>query len=205
MAGTAALVAIAGPAWASGPYTVAAGGTTAGTANFIGVTTGYVPPVHLDVVTMSVSCDSSTMTGDINLGISTGGMDIADINTTTWNNCQGPVSLQITHVGTWSFNATGTPGAVIEGTVTGAHLRAVALNPSTGLPDPTLCSFDVTGTVDVSFDQTLQQMAVPSSSGSTMLTASNVVGCFGLLADGDPAGIEATYAIASSPGAITIS
>lgn len=208
VAGAAALVAVAGPAWAGGPYTVAAGGTASGSVAVTGVTTGLVPQVVLSTPSAVTTCDSSTIAGDINLGVNATGANIATINSSSWNNCQGFIDFQITHTGTWSFNATGAPtGGVTDGTVTGAHLRAVAINPSTGLPDPSLCSFDVTGSVDASFDQNYQQLQVtaPVSGSTSALAIANVTGCFGLVANGDPAAIEAVYATANVLGAMTIS
>ena len=71
--------------------------------------------------------------------------------------------------------------------------------------DPASCSFKVTGSVDASFNEGSQSLGVTPPTAGAKLTISNVVGCYGLLADGDQADYTGSYAISTSAGSINIS
>ncbi|GGF37437.1 hypothetical protein GCM10011519_08720 [Marmoricola endophyticus] len=189
--GAAGVLAFSGPAFAAGSYTVTAGGQSTGTTAF----TGTAGSISFTTPGADLSCGGGTAGGTLNLGTSDG-TGIADISSASFSDCVGPlgIPLDVTQTGDWTLNATGTPGAVTDGSITG--VSAHVSNPDGQ------CDFDVTGAVDGNFDSANQQLNVTSGN---VLTLSNVNGCFGILNDGDTADFSATYDVVADAGAIAIS
>ena len=203
VAGAAALVTIAGPAWAAGSYTITAGTTSGGDVAYTGSTS------QIDFYTefVQMGCTSGTADGQLHTGSNATGANIASIDSSTWNNCVGPagLSMVVTQNSSWTLNAVGTPsGGVTAGTITDVDASIVAINPDTGQPDPALCSFDATGSTDGFFQESDQTLHVTTPTTGQKLTVGNTVGCFGQVLDGDEAFFEGAYALANPAGPIVI-
>lgn len=170
--GAAALIAVAGPAWAGISYT--------------GESIGSTPQVQFATAFFGITCDSSTIAGDLDY---MSNPTVINIATSTWVDCRGVsgISMSVTQIGTWTFNATGTSGSVTMGTISNVNLRFVALTPA---PNPTFCSFDVSGSVDASFDNSGPTLSI---TGPSALSVSNVSGCFGLVQVPDAFVANASY------------
>ncbi|MFB9314526.1 hypothetical protein [Nocardioides plantarum] len=203
VAASAAILAMAGPATAAGPYTLTVGGSSTGTPAFTGTTTSAGISFNTPLVAMS--CTSATATGTLAPGTGVSGAAIASINATTWSGCIGPLGLPMTvsGSGSWKLNATGTATTGTSDNVAGNISGVTATVSQTG--NPTACSFKVTGVVDGIFKEGTSQLQVTPPTAVGSLVISNVVGCYGLVANGDPADFNGTYNIASPGGAIRIS
>ena len=200
----AALVTIAGPAWAAGPYTITAGTTSGGDVAYTAATTGASPQIHFNTPNVEMTCASGTAAGLLHTGSSPDGVNIASIDSTTWTDCLGPLGLAMTVTQTgdpvpWQLNVTGTPtGGVTVGTIdqVSAHVAATV--------NPDDCRFDVTGSVDGNFNESGQALTITTPTAGAQLDVTNVVGCFGLVSDPDTATFEGVYAISNPAGPITI-
>ena len=204
IASAAALVTIAGPAWAAGPYTITAGTTSGGDVAFTAATTGVSPQIHFNTPNVEMACASGTAAGLLHTGSNPTGVNIAGIDSTTWTDCLGPLNLPMTVTQTgapvpWRLNVTGTPtSGVTVGTIdqVSAHVEATG--------DPDTCQFDVTGSVDGNFNESGQALTITTPTAGAALRTTNVVGCFGLVDEGGPATFEGVYAISNPAGPITI-
>ena len=207
VAGAAALVTMAGPAWAAGSYTITAGTTSGGDVAYTADTTGTAPQIQFYTDFVQMGCASGTADGLLHTGSNATGSNIASIDSSTWNNCVGPASLSmvVTQNAPWTLNATGTPsGGSTAGTISGVDASIVAIDPNTGQPNPALCSFDATGSTDGFFQESDQTLHVTTPTTAQKLTVSNTQGCFGQVLDGDEACFEGVYALANPAGPITI-
>lgn len=199
-AGASVVALSAAPAIAAPTYTVKAGTKTAGTTTYTAATTGASPQVKFAANGNNLSCTSSTAKGSVKLGSKLSGVGLGTITGTTWTGCIGPLNLPVTvtQTGTWSINATGTTttAGVTAGTISG-----IAANVSVNQGG---CSFTVSGSVKSALTTTAtkQQLKV---NPSLTLTLSKVVGCFGLLANGNKASIAATYNVKAASGKLAIS
>jgi hypothetical protein len=208
--GAMGLVALAGPAMAAPPYTVAIGGSTATqnaayTAASQGNGIEFV--AHNGANDVEMACTSVTAAGVIHGGTSTSG-DIADIASTTWSGCTGPLGLSLAvdqlPVGSgstpWDIVATGAASSgtsdVVTGYVDGVGVRVTSTNPF--IP----CTFTVTGSADASFDEAGQDLDVNETSGN--LGISGVSGCLGLIANGNTADFVGGFDVTVPAGAVNI-
>ncbi|WP_375001742.1 hypothetical protein [Aeromicrobium sp. CTD01-1L150] len=185
-AGAAALVMVAGAAYAGPPWTVSVGGDSTGSpASYTAETIGASPQIEFTVPGLNLGCDSGTAEGVIIPGPTSG--KAGEIADTEFIDCIGPldIDLEVTQNATWDIEITGdNVGGVTPGAIT--NVDASVSNPDG------LCSFDVTGEVGGAFDENTQQLSV--SGGG--LTVSNVDQCFGLILNGDPATFDGTYQLA---------
>lgn len=210
VAGATALIAVAGPAWATGTYSISAGSTTSGDVPYTASTTGATPQIDFHTAFVNMSCDAGTAAGFLHLGSNVPGDNIASIDSTTWTNCLSfglPMTVTQLSPNTpatpWILNATGVPtSGVTAGTVTDvkAHVAHTPVNPN----DPSLCSFDVSGSVDGNFNANNQSLNITSPTAGATLVISNIVGCFGQLVDQEEAFFEASYAISNDEGPVSI-
>ena len=200
----ATVVAIgAAQAMAAPTYTVKIGTTATGSGTYTAASTTSL--VLTDTTkNQTVTCASGTAAGAVpHLGAATN--PLATITSTTWGTsaspCKGPAGLSftVTQAGTWSLNGTvaTTTGGVTAGQLTGVSATIAAPG----------CSFKVTGTVNGSFTNSSQVLAI-AATGST-LTTSAVSGCFGLVANGDAAKFVGSYKVSAktsggTAGALTI-
>ncbi|WP_019145139.1 hypothetical protein [Aeromicrobium massiliense] len=192
------IIALA-PAAMAATYTVAVGGnTTVGTNAYTASTGGITFDTNYGV---PMTCSSGTAAGNIQRGATftpPTASTVATITGTTWSGCIAPTlfntQLNVTQVGTWNLKADSAPvGGVVSGEITNvsAQVRSVVND---------LCEFDVTGTVDGSFDTNNQTLSIDGGYG---LTISNVVGCFGEVLDDDTATFGADYAVSTTGGSVT--
>src|SRR5882672_2537641 len=90
------------------------------------------------------------------LGTGEPGAGIASIDgpSTTWNNCVGPLGLELDPhgVGPWALNANSYAGGVATGNI--SNITANITNPDDQ------CSFTVTGTVDATYTNSSQNLTV---------------------------------------------
>lgn len=199
LVGVTALVALAGPAMAV-PTLVEVDGVGTNTDYPFTATTKGAVAFSSGSVTMG--CTGATASGVIRGG--TRGNPIAEISNTGWTGCVGPagisMSVDMKPIGApnpWYVNGySGETNAItdtIVGDVTNVAARVRSNNPL--LP----CSFQVTGSADGVFLEDVdkgsgnrgQDLVINENSGN--LVISNVVGCFGLLNNNDPADFAATF------------
>jgi hypothetical protein len=169
-AAAAVTVGMATSAFAGPPFTVTVGGNTSGTYAIAGDSTAAIA-FHAGV---DMSCSSVHVDGSVTAGSTSS--KIADLTGSTWNNCKGPLNIDMTvqQVGTWEVDATSGPDAsgVTQGQVTG--IDAIVTDTSTG---GGICSFEVTGQAPGNSTNGTQILQV----NATSLTVSHVSGCFGLV------------------------
>lgn len=199
LAGAAAGVLALGISAASASpasWTVKAGNAPAGTSvGFSGVTQGSTPQIVLNDTTsnLQLTCDSGSAAGHTTAGTGLTGVQIATVtgNSTTWQNCVGPLGLVLNPVGsgTWKIDSTyyNAKTGVSNGSLYAAH--AVV-----STADGTSCVFTVKGTAPITFDNTSQTLTVLPTKAN--LVISGVTGCFGLINNNDRANFSATYKIA---------
>lgn len=189
------------------PITVVAGSQTTGSAAFTADTVppGVVPPdlgyeVYFGIPLIDTQCVDSQLSGTFTLGPQTTPAKIGEITQSSFNGCTFPLSLpmRFTQHGVWDIVAEGGPA---DG-ATPVAVRNISMHADDlGSDDPgTMCSFDVSGALSGRFTEASQSMSL---SGST-LTISNVIGCFGIVVEGDPATLAATYAVATPSGPLLI-
>jgi len=197
-AAAAALILGIGTASADDPtWTFSAGAAAVGTSPaFTGTTTGAVPQITFrdETSDLTLNCDSGTARGSGTVGTGKPGAGIASIDgpSTTWNNCVGPLGLELDPhgVGPWALNANSYAGGVATGNI--SNITANITNPDDQ------CSFTVTGTVDATYTNSSQNLTVIPN---PTLNISGVSGCFGLINDGDLASFAATYNVAADDAA----
>jgi hypothetical protein len=133
-----------------------------------------------------LTCASSTATGTAKSGSGHAGAGLGSITGTTFTSCSGPLGITFTvqHVGVWSLNAVSynATSGVTTGTITNV---AANIRGST-------CSASVTGFVDATYTNGTGILRVlPNNT----LTVSNVVGCFGLMRNGDRVRFDGSYTV----------
>ena len=139
-----------------------------------------------DGSTNLVACDTNTIQGLATDG--SFGLELLNVDgpSSSWSGCTGLFfNFEITAIGTWLFNATGQSGSATIYRLTGVDLHV-------GSADGTSCVFDITGSVNATYDASTQQLRI---NPDTTLATSNVTGCLGLINEGDAAQYSATYAI----------
>lgn len=185
----AATTALAAPL----TYTVTAGSAPPGTTVNWTATTVDVPNapdiVFTDVTDgITMTCESGSATGHVTTDSGLPGAGIGTITGASFMNCQGlGISLTVIPHTPWSLDATGaTSGGVTSGQI--SSIDATVVDSGTG---GILCSFDVTGTVGGSYDNSTTELNLPGTNAT--LTITNVNGCFGLITEDAEATYEATY------------
>jgi hypothetical protein len=163
-------VGVATSAFAGPPFTVTVGGNTSGSYPVAGDSTSAIA-FHAGV---DFSCSSIHFDDTVAAGATSS--KVADLTGSTWNNCKGPLNMDMTvqQVGTWEVDATSGPDAngVTQAQVT--NILALVTDTSTG---GGICSFRVTGSAPGNFDNDTQDLTL----NVTNLPVSNVSGCFGLV------------------------
>lgn len=156
--------------------TVTGGGAITGTASSISFTASSI----------GMSCGTVAFSGTSYTG--TGLTKIADLSSSTWSNCLGPLSLPmtVTQSGTWAVNATSVSGGVATGSVTGISVHVQDTSTGGGI-----CKFDVSGSAPATFTNSTQILGVTASG----LTVSGVSGCFGLLSGSSTAAFSGSFAV----------
>lgn len=188
-------VAVAGPALATGnAYTVAVGGSSTPathvlTANAPSTLTFQVPATTMTCATANVPASPVS-----NVFSGTGIIDIASINKVNFNSCTGPGgALAVATVGSWRLNATGAATAAATDVIAG-HIENVTANVSNSV-----CKFTVTGRADGSFDESTQKLTISQTGfAANRLSVSNVVGCLGLVANGQAANFSGVFDVTSA-------
>jgi len=194
-----------GSASAAGTWTVTVGSAT-GTVAFNGATVGAHTPANPDIIFndttsgLGLSCDSGTAGGSITVGTGLSGADLAGISgsSTTWTDCVGPLGIELDPTGSGTWNLQGDSYDSASGITTG---RITDVNAHVSSPDGTSCVFDVTGSVNGTFTNSSQQLAI---NPDPTLNISNVTGCFGLINAGDQASFQAIYTVSSPAGTVSI-
>jgi hypothetical protein len=183
LAGAAVLAAVppAGPAAAAAKtWTVSPGRTieaTAGKTTLTDTTTGTI-----------LNCSSSTMSGTLKRGGGLPGSGIGSIAAAAYD-CATPIgNIRLTARGLpWHLNRTG----VSHGTI--SHVQLALLLPGCSAAINGTSSTTSNGAVAVTHANATGKLKVLPAGGS--LHWYHVNGCAGLVADGDPAALSATYAI----------
>lgn len=203
---TLGLVAVAGPALATGSAsTVAVGGnSTAGQSPVTATSDGPLTfqAEKPDGTFLTMNCTSGNVPASpasyVNRG--TGVTNIATLNKVNFVSCTGPGgALTVTTAPPWQLHRTGavTAGAtdVIAGHLEG--IRATARNP--------VCSFTVTGGADGTFNEGNQKLTInETANGSNDLTVSGVTGCLGQVKNGGKAKFSGTFTTTTSGGAVNV-
>lgn len=142
------------------------------------------PDVYFAVPLLDMSCLTATANGEITGGTVPG--KIGEITSSSFNNCKGPLDLDmgVDQVGTWNINITGGGPTSWTGNISNVSAHVYDLDTAGGL-----CEFDVNGTVAGTFNESGQLLAV---NGST-LNVDNVNGCFTLIDDSDNATFIADF------------
>lgn len=187
---TVALTLVGGAAFASAPYTVAVGGSTAPGTHVFTATTSTL-------TTSYFSCTSTTIGGSVTSGPS-GVNPILVLSSLTASGCGGyTITGAVTpfpFYGTDPVATTGLDDVHGELDDVAFHVQA--------FPIPAVCNYDVAGFVPGDFDESTQSLNL---AGSFDLIISNVAGCGGRLADGDPFDLSASFPLSVSDGSVNIS
>lgn len=180
-------------AYAGPPWTVSVGGSSTGApVSYTASTVGASPQINFATPAANLDCVSATAVGTVTPGTSGVLGTIGDVQL---QSCSGPLGATLNNTST-----AGSHDIVITGdTVNGITPVLVTGIAQTFSDDSGLCSFDGSGSVPGSFDAATQLFTI--SGGG--LTLTNVLGCFGVINEGDPATMAATYRL-SGPGTITV-
>jgi len=178
----AAVLALgANPAAAAPTWTVTGGGSASGTAtNFQVIVSG----------TGIISCSSTTLSGTAPSGSGLPGTALISFNSASWTGCTAlgtPFTIAASDL-PWKFNGSSynSSTGTTAGTITGVEINLSS----------TFCSAFFAGT-SATTPATLTGTYVNSTHTLTVtggnLHVYDVVGCFGLLANGDSATYSAAY------------
>jgi hypothetical protein len=188
MTGGAAVAAIALSATtalaASAPtYTVSPGGKYTATAG---------KTVLKDNQTGTVlTCSSAGAKGVLKKGKKLSGKAIGTITSSSFNKCEGPLSLsfKVKQSGTWTLNLTkysSKNGGVSTGYI--GNVKATLSGPS--------CAATVTGEADATYSNKTHELSVkPVSKSGHLLKISKVNNCLGLVKNGNTSDFTGTYKI----------
>lgn len=196
-----ALVAVAGPAMATGnAYTVAVGGSSAAGTHAITATTSGALSFAVPTLTMGCTSGAVPASPASTVASGTGITDIAAINKINFTGCTGPGgALAVTTVGSWKLHGTsaGTSGSsdVISG-----HVENITATVSNAV-----CKFTVTGSATGSFDEATQALTVNETGFTGNLKVSAVTGCLGKITSGQNANFNGVFNVTSADGAINVS
>ncbi|KAA1422589.1 hypothetical protein FE697_010355 [Mumia zhuanghuii] len=168
------------------------GGYTPNPAN---VKLTSVGAVGLSTPLISWGCTSSSGMASLKVGASVPSPH-ASISSFALTGCTWPggLPMNVTTSAGWNLSITGGGPTVWNATITGIAAHVV------DAVGGTTCAFDVTGSVNGSFDEGTQDLTITSSS----LTVSNMTGgCLGLIANGDPLTTAATYHVTNPATGLT--
>ncbi len=184
----AALAACLGvtAALAATTWTVKPGGSFAamsGTATFKDTATGSI-----------FTCASLKVTGTLKSGSGLPGSGAGSISAAGFTNCTSPLNLRFSLKATalpWHVNLAADNKGAVSGTI--SHIRIQATNPG--------CDFVLDGTAATARDGSLKFRYANSTGRLTVLRTGgnlnvyNVTGCAGLVNDGDPLALSATFTL----------
>lgn len=181
-------------------------GATAGVALAVAITFSISPGGNIsasagktslkDVNTGSVlSCTSSKSTGTLKSGHGISGTNLGSIKTLTFSGCTGPFGLVFTVANSgfpWTlhgtaFNAT---SGVTTGNITGIKSHLSGTGCSADVRGATATS---TGKVKVTYTNGTHKLKVLAGGGT--LHVFNVMGCAGLINNGDATQFTGTYTV----------
>jgi hypothetical protein len=187
MAACLAVGLVAGPALAAATWTIRPGGA---------VTFGPVTATIKDTNTAAtITCTGGNLTGPLKSGSGLNGASAGRISGGAINGCSGPGPLN------WTITLPGLPW----------HINLIAYNGSTGLAHGTIshmeiraaalgCGFVIDGTRGeasdglVKFAYSDRTHQVKISGGNLHIL--NMNGCVGLVANGDPVSLTASFTLA---------
>ncbi len=173
-------------ALAAGAWAIQPGGriqATSGRATLADTTTGSALPC------------SSTASGTLKSGSGLPGSHVGSLSTVSFANCHVGLLFHLQagglpwHVNFSSYNAA---KGVARGTISHLHI-AMSGQGCTAMIDGTSATAD-DGTVVFRYTDSTGQLTVPTT-GSNLHFYDVSNGCLGLLNDGDPATLSATYAV----------
>ena len=207
------VVAVAGPATAAPPWVVSVGTSTTPVA-FSAYTKA---PIQFTVLRagnlVPMSCDAASAAGIIKPGSYANGLNVAEIQGTSWSKCVAPggIDLNVYHPedSKWALNLTGLSGPTWAGYINNINARVKSKVAG-------LCAFTVTGRANGSFNtaqvsgnnnftQTLNVNQVNTVANPGTLIVSNVSGCVGLVANGDTAGFVGSFKVYNPVALVGIS
>jgi hypothetical protein len=166
-------------------------------------------------------CAQAAAAGVINPGVysGTGAHAVGTIHGTAWSGCVGPGNIdmnvfhpEITNQNKWRINLlhsdTTNPW---NGYIDNINARVVS-KTKTGTPPVSVCAFTVTGRADGTFDTAqvagnnnfTQTLNVNQSNTVPNLTVSNITGCFGFIATGNPASFVGSFKVYNNIGGVTV-
>ena len=185
--GAAALLAVtATTAHAGPPWTVSVGGSSTGAPAPFNATT--VNGLEFSVPGIDLGCDSATFYGAITPGPTSS--TVGQVTDSTYENCVGPLNLdfEVTQTSAWNIDLTGDNVAgVTPGEITNVNAHVADADG--------LCAFDLAGAKAGFIDENSQLIGSDNTTGPETLFVENVDQCFGLVLEGDPATVKATYAL----------
>jgi hypothetical protein len=184
------ILSVAGPAWASGPYDVGVDGDTSGTQYDFSAQSGdwTLAVLAYGFIPVYITCEGVALEGTVNTGAGVSGANALTIIASDWTDCDyngSPVAITPDHAPPWSIdftgNATSGTSDIVRGTLSGIDLNVDISSPA--------CNFDVTGSVDLLFDEANQEIVVDEDDGSFQVSNP---GC-SLFSQGDPASFDVTF------------
>lgn len=139
----------------------------------------------LDMYCSQVGVDYNVRPGGLNAD---GSMKIGTVHSMSSSGCSalGLTPVEISLINAWRVSAT-TPLTGGEGTTRLDEIAVTAETSSGG------CSLSVRGSIDAQLN--LNEKSLTADPESADLTVSEVVGCFGLVADGDKATVEGEFVL----------
>lgn len=202
MLGTAAaLLLAAGPAVAATPYTVKVGAIASGDHPF---TTSSTFGPNFDSALVQWSCSSDTFTGVTHAGTHNAGDEFATVTDSQWIGCLWPLGFPMTYVhqGEWKMNLSGdaTPADSdrVPGSISDIRLYVHQSDSEYA------CNFQITGTVDVIFDEATQRLEITEPTDVGDLRVSDVEGCYRLITDNEELTYTDVLRVTSPDGPITV-
>ncbi|MFC4853370.1 hypothetical protein [Actinophytocola glycyrrhizae] len=144
---------------------------------------------------IELTCDSASAAGTANLGSGVAN-PIATLpdDSTQFNNCSGPFGLtfNVDHQGTWELHGDSYSGGVTTGRIT--NIVADISGP--------FCEATVTGSVNATFDNSGNVLAVLPAQTLTVSSVDPNNDCLGLITQGEAAGFQGDFVV--TPGLTVI-
>ncbi len=188
-----ALVALAGPAMATGSaYTVSVGGSSAPATNALTATAPSA--LTFAVPTLSMTCANAAVPASPASSVFSGTSitDIAAINRVNFAGCTGPGgALTVATVGSWKLH--GTSAATSGNDVISGHIENITANVSNAV-----CRFTVTGSANGTFDEATQKLTINETGFTGNLKVSTASGCLGQVTTGQNANFNGVFNVTSA-------